>query len=216
MNFSNIKNAIADLRKGKFVIVIDDKHRENEADLVLAAEKATPQKINFMITNARGLVCVPMLGKRLDELKLPSMTKINTELHKSKFTVSVDYRRETTTGISAFDRARTIKALINKKTKPNDLAKPGHVFPLRCDKNGLRKRAGHTEAAIELCKLANLYPAAVICEVIGENGKMAKINELRKMAGKYNLKIIKIRDLINYTKIGRSFFTLYKSHSSYP
>lgn len=197
MDFSNIQSALNDFKKGKFVIVVDEKHRENEADLVLAAEKVTPAKINFMIEYARGLVCVPMLGKRLDELKLQPMAKINTELHKTKFTVSVDYKKGTTTGISAFDRARTIKALIDKNTKPNDLAKPGHVFPLRCDESGLRKRAGHTEATIELCKLAGTYPAAVICEIIGENGKMAKMKELERMARKWGLTIIRIKDLRN-------------------
>ncbi len=194
---SKINDAIKDFRKGKFVIVIDDKHRENEADLILAAEKATQDKINFMIKNARGLVCVPMLDKRLDELKLPPMADVNTELHKTNFTVSVDFKKGTTTGISAFDRAKTIKALIDNKTKPDDLARPGHVFPLRCDEGGLRKRNGHTEAAIELCKLANLYPAAVICEIIGESGRMAKMPEIKKLAEKYNLKIIMIEDLIS-------------------
>ncbi|MAG91966.1 3,4-dihydroxy-2-butanone-4-phosphate synthase [Candidatus Woesearchaeota archaeon] len=197
MTFSNIESAVNDFRKGKFVIVIDDKHRENEADLVLVAEKATPEKINFMIKNARGLVCVPMLKKRLDELKLPLMTKINTEFTKCAFTVSVDSKKGTT-GISAYDRAKTIKGLIDKKTKPNDLARPGHIFPLRCDSKGLTKRPGHTEATIELCRLAKLYPAAVICEIIGENGKMMKIAELRKFAKKYNLRIISVKDLIEY------------------
>ena len=200
MIFSKIKSAAADFKKGKFVIVIDDKHRENEADLVLAAEKATPEKINFMIKHARGLVCVPMLGKRLDELKIPLMTKHNTELHKCAFTISADYKKGTTTGISAFDRAKTVMALINKHTKPEDLAKPGHVFPLRYDENGLKKRAGHTEAAIELCRLAKLYPAAVICEIIGENGKMAGANELKRMAKKFNLKIVGVGDLIGFIK----------------
>ena len=200
MTFSKIKDAISDFKKGKFVIVIDDKHRENEADLVLAAEKCSPEKINFMIKNARGLVCVPMLGKRLDELKLPLMTKINTEFTKTAFTISVDAKKGATTGISAYDRAKTIKALIDKNTKPSDLARPGHIFPLRCEEIGLRKRAGHTEAAIELCKLAKLYPAAVICEIIGENGRMAKMPELKKFAKKYNLKIIRIRDLVEYSK----------------
>src|SRR3989344_820641 len=162
---SLIKSAIGDFKKGKFVIVIDDKHRENEADLILAAEKVSPEKINFMIKNARGLVCVPMLGKRLDELKLEQMAKVNTEFHKCKFTVSVDYKYGTTTGISAFDRAKTIKALIGKKTKPSDLLRPGHIFPLRADEKGLSKRAGHTEASIEMCGLAKIYPAAVICEI---------------------------------------------------
>lgn len=200
MPISNIKKAIQDFKKGKFAIVIDDKHRENEADLAIAAEKISPDKINFMIKHARGLVCVPMLGRRLDELKLPLMTKINTEFTKTAFTVSVDAKKGTTTGISAFDRAKTVKALVDKKTKPNDLARPGHIFPLRCDAKGLTKRAGHTEASIELCKLANLYPAAAICEIIGENGKMAKVPELKKMAEKYNLEIIRIRDLLKYSK----------------
>ena len=198
--FSHIKGAIVDFKKGKFVIVIDDKHRENEADLVLAAEKCSPEKINFMIKNAGGLVCIPMLGKRLDELELPLMAKINTEFTKTAFTISVDAKIGTTTGISAFDRAKTIKALIGKSTKPGDLARPGHVFPLRCEENGLRKRAGHTEAAIEMAKLANLYPAAVICEIIGKNGKMAKMPELKKFAEKYGLKVIRIRELTAFSK----------------
>src|SRR3989344_2204236 len=198
MPFSNIKKAIEDFRKGKFVIVVDDERRENEADIILAAEKVSPEKINFMIKNARGLVCVPMLGKRLDELKLEQMAKVNTEFHKCKFTVSVDYKYGTTTGISAFDRAKTIKALIDKNTKPNDLARPGHIFPLRCDAGGLSKRPGHTEAAIEMCKLAKLYPAAVICEIIGESGKMAKMPELKQFARKHNMKVIRINDLVEY------------------
>ena len=200
MIFSIIKDAVNDFKKGKFVIVVDDKHRENEADIVLAAERVTPQKINFMIKSARGLVCVPMLGKRLDELRLPLMTKINTEFTKTAFTISVDSKKGTTTGISAYDRAKTIKVLIDKNTKPNNLARPGHVFPLRCEENGLSKRAGHTEAAIELAKLANIYPAAVICEIIGENGKMAKMPELRRFAKKYGLKIMRIRDIIAFSK----------------
>jgi 3,4-dihydroxy 2-butanone 4-phosphate synthase/GTP cyclohydrolase II len=195
---TSIKDAIIDFKKGKFIIVIDDKHRENEADLILAAEKVTPQKINFMIKYARGLVCVPMLGQKLDELNIPLMTQTNTEFTKSAFTVSVDYKIGTTTGISAFDRAKTIKALIDKNTKPSDLAKPGHVFPLRCDEEGLSKRQGHTEAAIELCKLAKLYPGAVICEIIGENGMMAKMPELIKMSKQYDFKIIRIRELMSY------------------
>ena len=198
MTFSNIKEAIKDFRKGKFLIVIDYKAREDEADLVIAAEKAIPERINFMIKYARGLVCVPMLKKRLDELKLKPMTLANTELHGCKFTVSVDSKNGTTTGISAFDRAKTIKALIDKKSKPSDFAKPGHIFPLLCDARGLNKRAGHTEAAIELCKLAKLYPAAVICEIVGEDGRIAGIDELKKFGKKWKLKIIRIRDLVEY------------------
>lgn len=199
MAFSKIEDAVIDFKKGKFVIVVDDKRRENEADIVLAAEKATPQKINFIIRNACGLVCVPMLGTRLDELKLPLMTKTNTEFTKCAFTVSVDSKKGST-GISAFDRAKTIKALIRKGTRPGDLAKPGHIFPLRCGKGGLGKRAGHTEAAIELAKLAGIYPAAVICEIVGKSGKMAKMPELRRIARKHRLKIIRIGDLAEYLK----------------
>ena len=196
MEPSNLKDAVNDFKKGRFVIVVDERNRENEGDLVLAAEKVSPEKINFMIKHARGLVCVPMLKERVEVLNIPPMTQVNTELHKCKFTVSVDYKHETTTGISAYDRAKTIKALIDKKTKANDLARPGHVFPLIYDKGGIKSRAGHTEAAIELCKLAGMYPAAVICEIIGENGKMAEMPELDKMAKKFNFKIIKIRDLL--------------------
>ena len=196
MKSANLKDAVSDFKNGKFVIVAAEKRRENEGDLVLAAEKATPEKINFMIKHARGLVCVPILGKRLDELNLPPMADVNTELHKCKFTVSVDCKKGTTTGISAFDRAKTIKALIGNKTKPSDLAKPGHIFPLRCDEGGLAKRAGHTEAAIELCKLAGMYPAAVICEIVADSGKMAEMPELQRMAKKFNLKIIRIKDMV--------------------
>ncbi len=200
MGFSTIEEAINDFKKGRFVIVVDDKHRENEADLVLAAEKVTAQKINFMIRNARGLVCVPMLGKRLDELKLPLMAKINTEFTKCAFTISVDVKKGTTTGISAYDRAKTIKALIGKRTKPSELARPGHVFPLRFNEKGLIKRAGHTEAAIELTKLAKLYPAAVICEIIGENGRMAKMQELGRLAKKWNIRILEIKEIFGFAK----------------
>ncbi|HLC60143.1 MAG TPA: 3,4-dihydroxy-2-butanone-4-phosphate synthase [Candidatus Nanoarchaeia archaeon] len=196
MKSSNLKEAVNDFKKGKFVILVDDKQRENEGDLVLAAEKVSPEKINFMIKHARGLVCVPMLKKRLEVLNIPPMTQVNTELHKCKFTVSVDYKYGTSTGISAFDRARTIKSLIDDKTKPDDLAKPGHVFPLIYDEGGLKKRMGHTEAAIELCKLAGMYPAAVICEIIADNGKMAEMPDLHRMAMKFNLKILRINALI--------------------
>ena len=198
---SNIKDSIKEFRAGKFVIIIDDERRENEGDLVLASEKITPEKINFMIKYARGLVCVPMLKERLGELKLPPMTKVNTELHKCKFTVSVDYKHGTTTGISAFDRAKTIKSLIDNKTKPQDLAKPGHVFPLIYDDGGLRKRMGHTEAAIELCNLAKVYPAAVICEIVGENGQMARVQEIKKMAEKYKFKTLRIVDLAEFRNL---------------
>ena len=200
MTFSNVKNAVKDFRKGKFVIVIDDKHRENEADLVLAAEKTNPQKINFMIKEARGLVCVPMLGKKLDELKLPLMTKINTEFTKCAFTISVDAKKGATTGISAYDRAKTIKALIDNKTKPSDLAMPGHIFPLRYEEGGVLEREGHTEASVDLAKLAGLYPAAVICEILKDDGTMAKLPELLEFSESHGIKIITIQDLKNYIK----------------
>jgi 3,4-dihydroxy 2-butanone 4-phosphate synthase / GTP cyclohydrolase II len=195
MNFSKTSDAVRDFKRGKFVIVLDEKQRENEADLIIAAEKITPSKVNFMITQARGLVAVPMLGTRLDELKIPLMTENNSEFTGCAFTVSVDAKKGTTTGISAYDRAKTIRALIDKKTRPNDLARPGHIFPLRSDKKGLRARQGHTEASMELCRLANLYPAAVICEIIGKNGEMMKIAELKKFASRYNLRIIEIHQL---------------------
>ena len=191
-----LKEPIKDFRKGSFLIVVDERHRENEGDLVLAAEKVSPERINFMIRHARGLVCVPMLNGRLKELKLPPMNEVNTELHKCKFTVSVDCKHGTTTGISAFDRAKTIKALVSNKAKPEDFAKPGHVFPLISDEGGLKSRPGHTEASIELCKLAGMYPAAVICEIISDNGKMANFSELKKFAKKWKIKIIKIEDLL--------------------
>ena len=195
MNF-NIKEAVSDFKKGKFLIVIDDKNREDEGDLVLAASKATPEKVNFMIKQAGGLICVPMEGKRLDELEIPLMTKNNTEYTKCAFTIPVDCKKGTTTGISAFDRARTIQKLADKKSKANDFAKPGHIFPLRAEEKGLKKRKGHTEASIELCKLARAYPAAVICEIIGKNGRMARSNELRQFAKKHKIRIIAISDLI--------------------
>src|SRR3989344_1462359 len=187
---NKLKSAIKDFKNGKFLIVVDHKKRENEADIVLAAEKVTPQKINFMITHAKGLVCVPMAGKLIDKLNLPAMTKVNTELHHCKFTVSVDYKKGTSTGISAFDRSATIKALSNPRSKPSDFAKPGHIFPLRCDDGGLRKRQGHTEAAIELCSLAKMKPIAVICEIIGKNGRMARENELKRFSKKFKIRML--------------------------
>ena len=198
MQISKIKGAVSDFKKGRFLIVIDGKDREDEADLGLAAEKATPEKINFMIKQAGGLICVPMSGKRLDELRIPLMTRNNTEYTKCAFTMPVDYKKGTTTGISAFDRAKTIKMLSDNKTKAGDFAKPGHVFPIRAEEKGLKKRKGHTEASIELCRLAKLNEAAVICEIIGKNGKMARMPEIKAFAKKHNIKIIMIRDLIRH------------------
>ncbi|RKY31856.1 MAG: bifunctional 3,4-dihydroxy-2-butanone-4-phosphate synthase/GTP cyclohydrolase II [Candidatus Omnitrophota bacterium] len=198
--FSGIEEAIEDIKNGKFVIVVDDENRENEGDLIIAAEKVTPEAINFMAKEARGLICVALLPERLEELKLPPMVPENTALHGTDFTVSVDAAYGVTTGISAYDRAFTIKVLIDKKTKPEDLARPGHVFPIRAKPGGVLVRAGHTEAAVDLAKLAGLYPAGVMCEIMGDDGKMAKLPQLIEFAEKYNLKIITIKDLITYRR----------------
>ncbi|HWQ81558.1 MAG TPA: bifunctional 3,4-dihydroxy-2-butanone-4-phosphate synthase/GTP cyclohydrolase II [Ignavibacteria bacterium] len=195
---SSIEAAVEDFRKGKIIIVVDDEDRENEGDMIFSAEKSTPELVNFLVRHARGLICVPMEGKRLEELGIEMMTNYNTSLHETAFTISVDYLIGTTTGISAFDRHKTIKALIGKKTNPNDLGKPGHVFPLRSETGGVLKRAGHTEAAVDIAKLAGHYPAGVLCEVMKENGEMARLPELMEIAKQFKLKIISIRDLIQY------------------
>jgi 3,4-dihydroxy 2-butanone 4-phosphate synthase/GTP cyclohydrolase II len=196
--FSTIEAAVADLRKGKIIIVVDDEDRENEGDMIFSAEKSSTSLVNFMIKHARGLVCVPMEEDRLDELEIDLMTLRNTALHQTAFTISVDYRHGTTTGESALDRSKTIKGLIDKNTKPVDLCKPGHVFPLKSVKGGVLRRAGHTEATVDLVKLAGHYPAGVLCPIIRDDGEMARLPELKKVAKKFNLKIITIKDLINY------------------
>ena len=196
--FSSIESAIDDFSKGKIIIVVDDEDRENEGDMIFAAEKATPELVNFLIKNAGGLICVPMAEKRLKELGIEMMTSFNTALHETAFTVSVDYKIGTSTGISAFDRYKTIKSLISEETKPSDLGKPGHIFPLKVEKGGVLKRAGHTEAALDLSKLAGVYPAGVLCEILKDNGEMARLPELFKVAKKFRMKIITIRDLIKY------------------
>ncbi|MFH1781774.1 MAG: bifunctional 3,4-dihydroxy-2-butanone-4-phosphate synthase/GTP cyclohydrolase II [Patescibacteria group bacterium] len=193
---NKIDEAIKDLKRGKFVIVVDDEDRENEGDLILAAEKVTPQAINFMIKEGRGLVCVPMEESRLMKLGLYPMAQLNEDVHETGFTVSVDVKKGTTTGISADDRAKTIKALISEKTKPDELAKPGHIFPLSAKPGGVLQRAGHTEASVDLAKYAGLYPAGVIVEIINEDGTMSRLSELREFAKKHKLKIISIKDLI--------------------
>jgi 3,4-dihydroxy 2-butanone 4-phosphate synthase/GTP cyclohydrolase II len=197
MELSKVKEAIEDIKKGKFIIIVDDRQRENEGDIVIAAEKITGEKLNFMITHGKGLVCMPIIGSRLDELKIPLMTEENTEVTKCQFTVSVD-AKDVSTGISAFDRALTIKTILDKKTKPEDLLRPGHIFPLRYNGNGILTRQGHTEAAVDIVKLANLYPAAVICEIINDNGTMARLDDLKKFSKKHNLKMIMIRDLVEF------------------
>lgn len=195
---NNIGQAIADLQKGKQVVVVDDEERENEGDLVMAAAKVNSAAINFMAKEGRGLICVPMEAARLATLEIRPMTPQNEDAHETGFTVSVDARKGTTTGISAADRARTIKTLINSRAKPSNLARPGHIFPLSARSGGVLTRAGHTEAAVDLARLAGLYPAGVICEIMNEDGTMARLPQLKKFAAKHNLKIISIADLIKY------------------
>lgn len=197
MAFNTIDEAISDLKLGRMVIVVDDEDRENEGDLIMAASKVTPEAVNFMIRNARGLVCAPLTSQRVSELDLPQMVTQNTDTHCTAFTVSVD-AGSCTTGISAFERAKTIKALIDPDTKPGDLRRPGHVFPLEAMDGGVLRRAGHTEAAVDLAVLAGLEPAGVICEVINEDGSMARLPQLIDFSREHNLKLISIADLINY------------------
>lgn len=199
-NFATIDEAITEIKKGHFVIVVDDPSRENEGDLIIAAEKATSTAINFMAKYARGLICTPMIAQRLDELNIYSMVVENKEAQGTDFTVSVDAKFGITTGISAHDRAKTIKLLIDKKTKPTDLVKPGHIFPLRAKEGGVLIRAGHTETAVDLAKLAGLYPAGVICEIMNDDGTMARLPELIKFSEKHKIKIITIADLIEYRR----------------
>ena len=198
--FNTIEEARKDIAAGKMVIVLDDAERENEGDLIMAAEKVTPEAINFMISHGKGLVCVPMTEERLDSLGLSPMVPENNESMKTAFTVSVDASKKLgiTTGISPSDRAKTIEVLINPSSKPSDIVKPGHVFPLRAMTGGVLRRAGHTEAAVDLAKLSGLYPAGVICEIIKSDGKMARTPDLIKFAKIHNIKIITIADLIKY------------------
>ena len=197
--FNSIEEAIEDIREGKMLIVVDDEDRENEGDLVVAAEKASPEVINFMATHAKGLICVPMLGERLDELEIQPMVVDNTDNHETAFTVSVDYKT-TTTGISAYERAATIAGLISPEAKPSDFRKPGHIFPLRYKEGGVLRRTGHTEGSIDLARLAGLYPAAVICEIMSDDGTMARVPELMEFARKHQIKIVTIADLIEYRR----------------
>jgi len=200
MKFNSIKEAIREIKRGKLVIILDDKERENEGDLVMAAEKITPTAINFMARYARGLICLPIIEKRLEELNISLMEPENTSLLGTAFTVTIDAKKGTTTGISAHDRALTIKTVLNPKTKPKDLARPGHILPLRYKEGGILARAGHTEAAVDLARLADLYPAGVICEILASDGTMARLPELKKLAKKHNLKIITIADLIKFRR----------------
>lgn len=198
--FNSIEEAIADYRSGKILIVVDDEDRENEGDFIMAAAKATADAINFMAKFGRGLICVPMTGERLEALELFPMVQRNTAHHGTQFTVSVDAIKNTTTGISAHDRAQTIRALIDPATRPRDLARPGHIFPIKAERGGVLTRAGHTEAAVDLARLADLYPAGVLCEIMADDGTMARVPQLMKLAQKLDLKIITIRDLIEYRR----------------
>jgi 3,4-dihydroxy 2-butanone 4-phosphate synthase / GTP cyclohydrolase II len=195
--FNKIEEALEELKKGNMIIVVDDEDRENEGDLLMAASKATPEAVNFMATHGRGLICVPIAEERLKELRIEPMTSNNTDAKETAFTVSVDCR-SCSTGISAFERADTIKALVGSDTKPEDLTKPGHIFPLKARKGGVLQRAGHTEAAVDLARMAGLYPAGVICEIMKEDGTMARLPDLIEYSKKHQLKIITIADLISY------------------
>ncbi|MAH32881.1 3,4-dihydroxy-2-butanone-4-phosphate synthase [archaeon] len=200
MVFSKIEDAVNDIKRGKFVIVVDDENRENEGDLVLAAAKVTAHKINYMIKHARGLVCMPIIKEKMDQLNIPLMINHN-EINRCKFTMSVDCKNGTTTGISPADRAATILALIDNKSKPEDFAMPGHMFPLIYHEGGVLAREGHTEASVDLSKLAGLYPAAIICEIINDDGSMAKLPDLIEFSKNHNdMKIINIKDLVKYIK----------------
>jgi 3,4-dihydroxy 2-butanone 4-phosphate synthase/GTP cyclohydrolase II len=195
---ASISEAIEDIRAGKFIIIIDDESRENEGDLAMAAEKITPEAINFMAKYGRGLICLPITGQRLDELEIPPMVTNNTSRYSTAFTVSIEAKDKVTTGISAFDRAQTIKTVLDPNTKPSDLARPGHIFPIRAKEGGVLVRAGHSEAIVDLVRLAGLYPAGVICEIMDEDGAMARLPQLKALASKFDLKIITIADLIAY------------------
>ena len=199
IKLNTIEEAIEDIKQGKIVIVVDDENRENEGDFIAAAEKVTPEMINFMTQHGRGLLCAPLLEKRCNELGLDMMVENNTVLHHTQFTVSIDLKGEgCTTGISVFDRAKTIKALVKPQTKPEDFGRPGHIFPLRAKEGGVLRRTGHTEAAVDLARLAGLEPAGILIEILNEDGSMARLPQLVKVAKKHNLKIISIEDLVAY------------------
>ncbi|MBX3333905.1 MAG: bifunctional 3,4-dihydroxy-2-butanone-4-phosphate synthase/GTP cyclohydrolase II [Nitrospira sp.] len=196
--FDTIENAIRDIKKGKCIILVDDEDRENEGDLVIAAEKVTPRVINFMATHARGLICLALTPERVEELQLPQQAAENTATFGTAFTVSIDARKDITTGISAADRAKTIHVAIDPKSKPGDLARPGHVFPLKAQKGGVLRRAGQTEGSVDLARLAGLRPAGVICEIMNVDGTMARVSELTKFAKTHKLKMVTVKALIEY------------------
>ena len=195
---SSIEDAIKDFREGKFVIVVDDEDRENEGDLIMAAEKITPEKVNFMLKNARGVLCVPITLSRADELELPHQVDENTSMLGTPFTITVDKLEGCTTGVSAHDRAETIKALADPKSTPKTFGRPGHINPLYAQDNGVLRRSGHTEAAVDLCKLAGMYPAGVLMEIMNDDGTMARMPQLQEKAKEWGLHIISIADIIKY------------------
>jgi 3,4-dihydroxy 2-butanone 4-phosphate synthase/GTP cyclohydrolase II len=198
--FATIPEAIDEMRQGRLVIVVDDADRENEGDLIMAAEKVTPEAIAFIVRHTSGVICMPVTGDRLDELQIPLMVASNTDHQRTAFTVSVDARTDVTTGISAADRATTIRTITDPSTQPEDLSRPGHIFPLRYREGGVLKRAGHTEASVDLARLAGLYPAGVLCETVNEDGTMARLPDLARFAEMHGLKIISIADLIEYRR----------------
>ena len=196
MKFNTIEEAVDDIKNGKMVILVDDEDRENEGDLTMAAESVTPEAINFMAKHGRGLICLSLTTERVTQLQLPMMTTDNTSSFGTAFTISIEAKKGVTTGISAADRATTIKTAISPKTKPEDLARPGHVFPLRARPGGVLQRAGQTEGSVDLARLAGLYPAGVICEIMNDDGTMARVPQLMEFAKKFELKIITVKDLI--------------------
>ena len=205
MAFATIPDAIEDIKAGKFLIIVDDENRENEGDLAIAAELVTPEAINFMARNARGLICLPITGSRLDELRVPLMVQENTAKFSTAFAVSIEAKHRTSSGISAPDRAATVKVVLDPNTKPEDLARPGHTFPIRAREGGVMVRAGHTEAIVDLAKFAGLYPAGVVCEIMNEDGTMARLPQLEVMADKFGIKIVSIADLITYRRRNEKF-----------
>lgn len=200
MGISSIEKALKAFANGQFVVVVDDKDRENEGDLIIAAEKITPEAVAFMVKHTSGILCMPMLSSRLQDLHIPQMVSENTDAHSTAWTISVDYKHGTSTGISAGDRAATIKALVDEKVKPRDFTRPGHIFPLRYCEGGVLKRAGHTEAAVDLAEMAGLYPAGVIAEIVKDDGSMARLPDLEKFAKKHKFPIITIDDIIRYRR----------------
>ena len=197
---ANIAEAIEDIKAGKFIIIVDDENRENEGDIAIAADRVTPSAINFMAVHARGLICLPICGQRLDELRIPMMVQENTSPHRTAFTISIEAKNKISTGISAFDRAETIKTIVSPTSGADDLVHPGHVFPIRAKDGGVLARAGHTEAIVDLARMAGLFSAGVICEIMNDDGSMARLPQLEVIANKHNLKIISISDLITYRR----------------